>query len=145
MKITTLIFLAIMAMNKRIQLYQIIIKNLLSFDLASEVRIYITILCMFIITLIITFGGTLYSHSLFYWQIQLIHSKFDIVILFCWYCMYYTNTIQYIFERIFFDIILVILIYYKYSNKSLLKILLNKKRDMNNNDNINIAIYINGM
>ena len=42
--------------------------------------IFITLCFIFNITLIITFSISLYSKSSFYWKIQLIHIKFDVVI-----------------------------------------------------------------
>eukprot|EP01084_Bolivina_argentea_P052429 96311_1 len=257
------ICLLIFILNRFSYLYKIHINKPLPLWIHT---IYITLICIFNITLIITFSISLYSQSSFYWQIQLIHLKFDIVIsciigiiiishiyykfnskiqtylqtilsqhnqlkqiehinnklldneymaqlthglniakdnnhytvtkqdilknnlnlaskireanfkLFSYILLLFifgiidliyipisihnlntmknnmhsltvpyvlTSNIEYIFQRILFDIILIILIYYIYSNKSLLKILLNKKQYKKDNNKLCIITCLN--
>ena len=72
------IILLIFTLDRLQYLYKIHINEAIPIWIRT---VFITLCFIFNITLIITFSISLYSQSSFYWKIQLIHTKFDVVIL----------------------------------------------------------------
>ena len=86
---------------------------------------FITLCSIFNITLIITFSISLYSQSSFYWKIQLIHVKFDVVI------------------SCFIGIIAICHIYYNFNHKiqSYLNEILSQHQQLKQIESINNKLF----